>query len=249
VAVGGASNALGTLNDVAEIVRIVRAHSDAIVFVDAVQSVPHVVTDVRALGCDFLACSPYKFFGPHQGVLWGRAELMKRLEAYKVRPSSIDPPAVRFETGTPSFEGQAGVLGTIEYLEWLGTRLGDAGNSRRSRLETAMRACERYERALGERLLAGFASIPRLKLWGPPTMDGRVPTFSFTMEGYTPDEIAMHLAARGIFAWSGHFYAVEVIARLGLEEAGGLLRVGLCHYSTQGEVDALIGALAELIRR
>jgi cysteine desulfurase family protein (TIGR01976 family) len=249
VAVGGASNALGTLNDVAEIVRIVRAHSDALLFVDAVQSVPHVVTDVRALGCDFLACSPYKFFGPHQGVLWGRAELMKRLEAYKVRPSSIDPPAVRFETGTPSFEGQAGVLGTIEYLEWLGTRLGDAGNSRRSRLETAMRACERYERALGERLLAGFASIPRLKLWGPPTMDGRVPTFSFTMEGYTPDEIAMHLAARGIFAWSGHFYAVEVIARLGLEEAGGLLRVGLCHYSTQGEVDALIGALAELIRR
>ncbi len=249
VAVGGASNALGTLNDVASIVGTVRQHSGALVFVDAVQSVPHVITDVEALGCDFLACSPYKFFGPHQGVLWGRAELLKRIEAYKVRPSSIDPAAVRFETGTPSFEGQAGVLGTIEYLEWLGTRCGGEGGSRRSRLEAAMHACERYERELGERLLAGLASIEGLKLWGPPSMDGRVPTFSFTIAGRTPQEIAAFLAERGIFAWSGHFYAVEVIARLGLEEAGGLLRVGLCHYSTREEVDFLIESLRELMRR
>jgi cysteine desulfurase family protein (TIGR01976 family) len=246
VAVGGASNALGTLNDLPEICRIIRAHSDALIYVDAVQSVPHVFTDVSALDCDFLACSPYKFFGPHQGVLWGRKALLERIEAYKVRPSSVQPPAVRFETGTPSFEGQAGVIGTIEYLEWLGTTLGDEGNSRRSRLRTAMLACERYERQLGERLLAGFSSIEGLKLWGPPTMDGRVPTFSFTIAGHAPDDIAAFLAERGIFAWSGHFYAVEVMARLGLEESGGLLRVGLCHYSTAQEVDRLIDALREL---
>jgi selenocysteine lyase/cysteine desulfurase len=140
---------------------------------------------------------------------------------------------VRFETGTPSFEGQAGVIGTIEYLEWLGTELGDSGNSRRSRLCTAMTACEKYERQLGERLLAGLYSIEGLKLWGPPSMEGRVPTLSFTMEGRTPTRSPSHLAARGVFAWSGNFYAVEVIARLGLEKSGGLLRVGLCHYSTR----------------
>jgi selenocysteine lyase/cysteine desulfurase len=163
-----------------------------------------------------------------------------------VRPSSIQPPAVRFETGTPSFEGQAGVLGTIEYLEWLGTELGDQGKSRRSRLCTAMTACEAYERRLGERLLAGLATIEGLKLWGLPTMEGRVPTFSFTMQGRTPDEIASCLAAKGIFAWSGNFYAVEAIARLELEESGGLLRVGLCHYSTAAEVDRLLEALREI---
>src|SRR5947209_1797031 len=119
VAVGGASNALGTLNDIPAIVAAVRRHSDALVYVDAVQSVPHIVTDVRALGCDFLVCSPYKFFGPHQGVLWGREELLRTIEAYKVRPASIDPSAIRFETGTQSFEGQAATLGTIDYLEWL----------------------------------------------------------------------------------------------------------------------------------
>jgi cysteine desulfurase family protein (TIGR01976 family) len=244
VAVGGASNALGTLNDVAAIVGTVRAHSDALVYVDAVQSVPHVPTDVRALGCDFLACSPYKFFGPHQGVLWGRAELLGRIEAYKVRPASIDPPAIRFETGTQSFEGQAGVLGTIDYLEWLGTELAPAApNSRRQALVTAMEACLAYERTLGDRLLAGFAGVPGLKLYGPPTMDGRVPTFSFTLEGVPADCIAARLADTGIFAWSGSFYAVEPVARLGLEERGGLLRVGLCHYNTAEEVDRLLEAL------
>jgi cysteine desulfurase family protein (TIGR01976 family) len=246
VAVGGASNALGTLNDLPQICRAVRAHSNALIYVDAVQSVPHIVTDVATLDSDFLACSPYKFFGPHQGVLWGRSGLVEQIDAYKVRPSSIHPPAVRFETGTPSFEGQAGVIGTIEYLEWLGTLLGDSGNSRRSRLCTAMTACEAYERQLGERLLAGLATVDGLKLWGPPAMDGRVPTFSFTMNGKNPDEIASHLAARGIFAWSGNFYAVEVIARLGLVESGGLLRVGLCHYSTANEVDRLLDALRDI---
>ncbi len=245
VAVGAASNALGTLNDVPAIVATVRAHSAALVYVDAVQSVPHVGTDVAALGCDFLACSPYKVFGPHQGVLWGRAEVLERIAAYKVRPAGIAG-AHRFETGTPSFEGQAGVLGTIEHLEWLGAEVDPTANSRRARLLAAMAASAAHERELGERLLAGLARIPGLRLYGPPTMDGRVPTFAFTLAGHHPDAIARHLAERDIFAWSGHFYAVEVICRLGLEHAGGLVRVGLAQYSTAAEVDRLIAALEEL---
>jgi cysteine desulfurase family protein (TIGR01976 family) len=247
VAIGGASNALGTLNDVAAIVATVRERSDALVYVDAVQSVPHVATDVRALGCDFLACSPYKFFGPHQGVLWGKKDRLERLEAYKVRPASIDPPAIRFETGTQSFEGQAGMLGTIDYLEWLGRLVSPAlPNSRRQALLAAMHACLAYERGLGDRLLAGLAALPGLRLYGPPTMDGRVPTFSFTIAGQDPHRIGEHLASAGIFAWAGSFYAVEPVARLGLEEAGGLLRVGLCHYNTEEEVDRLLEALKQL---
>jgi cysteine desulfurase family protein (TIGR01976 family) len=247
VAVGGASNALGTLNDLAAIIAAVRLHSDALVYVDAVQSVPHVVTDARVLGCDFLVCSPYKFFGPHQGVLWGRADLLEAIEAYKVRPASIDPPAIRFETGTQSFEGQAATLGTVHYLEWLGGLVASAApNSRRQALVAAMEACLAYERMLGDRLLTGLTKVPGLKLYGPPTMDGRVPTFSFTIDGIEADRIAEHLAQANIFAWSGSFYAVEPVARLGLAETGGLLRVGLCHYNTAEEVDRLIEALQRL---
>jgi cysteine desulfurase family protein (TIGR01976 family) len=244
IAVGGASNALGTLNDVAEIVRIVREGSDALVFVDAVQSVPHVPTDVRALGCDLLTCSPYKFFGPHQGVLWGRAPLLARLSAYKVRPASTEPPAIRFETGTQSFESQAGVLGTIEYLEWLGRTIAPRPPAtRRSALVAAMEGCVAYERVLGERLLAGLGRIEGLRLYGPSGMDGRVPTFAFTMDGHSPGAIAETLAREHIHAWSGHFYAVEPVTRLGLWNSGGLVRVGLCHYSMMEEVERLLEVL------
>jgi cysteine desulfurase family protein (TIGR01976 family) len=246
VAVGGASNALGTLNDLSAIVEIVRHHSDALIYVDGVQSVPHVPTDVRAIGCDFLACSPYKMFGPHQGVLWGRADLLDQLEAYKVRPASTRPAAIRFETGTPSFEGQAGVLGMISYLEWLGAQLAPTAANRRERLVAAMAGCVDYERDLGERLLAGLVRLNRVRLYGPPGMDGRVPTFAVTVEGLRPQSVAERLAERGIFAWSGHFYAVEAIAALGLAEAGGLVRLGLCHYNTAGEVNALLDALSAL---
>lgn len=245
VAVGAASNALGTLNDVAAIAAVVRERSTALLYVDAVQSVPHVSTDVAALGCDLLACSPYKFFGPHQGVLWVRGDLAERILAYKVRPAG-DAGAHRFETGTPSFEGQAGVLGTIDYLDWLGGEVDRHANSRRARLLAAMRASAAYEHTLGERLLAGLGRIEGLTLYGPPTMAGRVPTFAFTLAGHHPDAVAAHLAARDLYAWSGHFYAVEVIRRLGLDDAGGLVRVGLCHYSTADEVDRLIAALEEL---
>ena len=242
VAVGGASNALGTVNDVAAVVRTVHAHGNALVFVDAVQSVPHLSIDVRALGCDLLACSPYKFFGPHQGVLWARADLLEEIEAYKLRPSPIRPPAVRFETGTPSFEGMAGTLGAVEHLASLGGEAGD----RRARLVAGMTAVAAHERELTRRFLSGLQALPRIRVYGPPDETDRVPTFAFTVEGYAPRVVAAYLAKRGIFAWSGNFYAPEAIARLGLEASGGLVRVGFCHYTTPGEVDALLSALGDL---
>lgn len=227
VAVGAASNALGTVNDIAAITAITRAHCDGLVFVDAVQLVPHAPIDIVALGCDLLVCSPYKFFGPHLGVLWGRAEVLERLGAYKVRPARTLPPASRFETGTPSFERQAGVLGTVEYLDWLSGIVGDRSNKRRWRLRAAMTACATYEHDLGERLLAGLASIPGLTLYGPPTMAERVPTFAFTIAGHLPKKVAAAFAGHGIFLWAGNLYAVEAVARLGLTATGGLIRVGL----------------------
>jgi cysteine desulfurase family protein (TIGR01976 family) len=242
VAVGAASNALGTINDVAAVVGIVRAHSDALVFVDAVQSVPHIPVDVRALGCDLLACSPYKFFGPHQGVLWGRADLLQEIEAYKLRPSATQPPAVRFETGTPSFEGMAGTLGAVEHLASLGGTQGD----RRARLRSGMKAIAVHERELACRFLAGLVSLPRVRLYGPPDENDRVPTFAFTVGDHAPQGVANFLAERGIFAWSGNFYAQEAIARLGLEASGGVVRVGFCHYTRPDEVDVLLSALNDL---
>jgi cysteine desulfurase family protein (TIGR01976 family) len=241
VAIGGASNALGTVNDVEEAVRMVRARSEALIFVDAVQSVPHLATDVRALGCDFLACSPYKFFGPHQGVLWGRAELLGELEAYKLRPSPSLPVAVRFETGTPSYEGMAGTMGAVEHIASLGE-----GATRRERIVSAMKRVAEHERELGAQFLAGLAKLQRMKLYGPNEVEGRVPTFSFTIDGMSARQAAERLAERSIFAWSGNFYAQEAITRLGLDASGGLLRVGFCQYSTADEVDVLLGALAEL---
>jgi cysteine desulfurase family protein (TIGR01976 family) len=247
VAVGGASNALGTVNDVTEIVRIVRGACEALVYVDAVQSVPHLATDVRALGCDFLACSPYKFFGPHQGVLWGRDELLEELEVYKLRPSPSQPAAVRFETGTPSFEGQAGTIGAVEHLAWIGdTWGGAAAKTRRERILSGMSAIADYEQELGRHFLAGVQRLPRVRLRGPSEAEGRVPTFSVTIEGVTARQAAERLAARSIFAWSGNFYAKEAITRLGLDSSGGLLRVGFCQYSTEEEVDRLLEALEAL---
>lgn len=247
VALGHASNAIGTLNDIAKVVEIVRAGSKALVFVDAVQSVPHVTVDATALGCDLLVCSPYKFFGPHAGVLWGRADVLERLQPYKLRPSPDNPAARRFETGTPSFEGQAGTKGGIDYLETLGGALIPVANNRRARLAETMRACVEYEAILGDRLLCGLATLPAIRLRGPPTMAQRVPTFGMTIEGHDPHAVAVALAERNILAWSGHFYAVEVVERLGLTDRGGLLRLGLCHYNTLEEVDRTVEALGEIL--
>lgn len=246
VAVGGASNVLGTIADLGEVVRAVRQHSSALVFVDAVQLAPHIALDVKTLGCDLLAFSPYKLFGPHAGVLWGRRDLADRLHSYKVR-SAPTRGMLRFETGTPSFEAQAGVLGMVEYLDWLGATASPGLPTRHDRLVAAFAACEHYEADLGNRLLLGLARFDSVRLYGPADMTGRVPTFAFTVEGFSPGEVVKHLADRAIFAWAGHFYAVETVARLGLEQAGGLVRVGLCHYNTHDEVERLLSALGELV--
>lgn len=248
VAVGGASNALGSVADLAAIVAAVRARSPALVFVDAVQLAPHAAIDVRTLGCDLLAFSPYKLFGPHAGVLWCRRDLAERTAAYKVRPAGTAG-ARRFETGTPSFEAQAGILAMVGYLDWLGNTVAPAAGTRRERLVAALAACDAYEAELGQALLDGLARLNSVRLYGPAGMEGRVPTFAFTVEGHAPAAVARHLAEQGIFAWSGHFYAVETIARLGLENSGGLVRVGLCHYNTRAEVGRLLAALAQLAGR
>lgn len=233
VAVGHASNALGTINDIAAVARAAKdANPAALVYVDAVQSVPHIAVDVAALGCDFLACSPYKFFGPHQGVAWGRAALLAELPAYKVRPSPTTPPAAKWETGTPSYEGQAGTLGALEHIASFG----------------GMAAMAAYERELGQRLLDGLLDISGLRLWGPATMEGRVPTFAFTLARLHPRHVAERLAAENIFVWSGSFYAIEVLNRLNLLESGGLVRVGLCHYNNVQEVDRTLEAIARIAR-
>ncbi|HIP88039.1 MAG TPA: aminotransferase class V-fold PLP-dependent enzyme, partial [Anaerolineales bacterium] len=248
VAVGYASNALGTVNDVARITRW--AHEvGAWVYVDAVHYAPHGPIDVQRLGCDFLACSAYKFFGPHLGILWGRRDLLERLRPDKVRPAPDDVPD-RFETGTQNHEGLAGLVAAVDYLAGIGGRYGEpfvgwyaAFTGRRLHLKTAMSAIQAYERDLGWRMIRGLQAISGLRIWGitdPALADWRVPTVSFTLEGFSPQEVAARLADEGIFVWDGNFYALAVTQRLGLEDKGGLVRVGLAHYNTAEEVDRFL---------
>ena len=254
VAVNYASNALGTINDVKAIADMARA-AGALVFVDAVQYVPHGPTDVQALGCDFLACSLYKLFGPHAGVLWGKQELLARLPAYKVRPADARPPG-KFETGTQNHEGQAGALGALEYLAWVGEALAKEHHAqyahfvgRRQYLHAGMAAIKQYEQTLSAHLIAGLQQIPGLTIHGltdPARLADRVPTVSFTLEGHHPADIAQALAAENIYVWDGNYYAVEVLNRLGLADTGGMLRVGAVHYNTTGELDRLIQIVATL---
>lgn len=254
VAVGYASNAVGTINDVQKAVQL--AHNvGAICFVDAVQYAPHKPIDVQALDCDFLACSAYKFFGPHAGILYGKYELLDKLTAYKVRPASNEPPE-KFETGTQNFEAIAGVLGAMQYFEWVSQTFGAAHTAslqqrysgRRLALKQAMAAIEDYELELNHSLLEGLGSIPGLHLRGitsPHQLDKRVATFSFTRTGWSPEAVAANLDRANINVWNGNFYALSVTERLGLEETGGLVRVGLTHYNTQDEIDKLVKALME----
>jgi len=257
VAIGYASNAVGTINDVQRAVQL--AHNvGALCFVDAVQYAPHRPIDVQALDCDFLACSAYKFFGPHLGILYGKYDLLDSLTAYKVRPAGDLPPD-KFETGTQNFEGIAATLGAMEYFEWLGNTFGSeyAANyqgsfsGRALALKQAMAAIEVYEIELNHSLLESLGSIAGLQIRGitsPHGLHQRVPTFSFTLQGWTPRAIAEALAAEGINVWDGNFYALSVTERLGLEEQGGLLRVGLAHYNTQAEIDKLVDALGRLVQ-
>ncbi|GCE19804.1 cysteine desulfurase-like protein [Dictyobacter kobayashii] len=251
VAVGYASNAVGTINNVQQVVRL--AHQvGALCFVDAVQYAPHKSIDVQTLDCDLLACSAYKFFGPHTGILYGKYELLERLTAYKVRPAGEHTPD-KFETGTQSYESIAGVLGALEYLAWLGMSVNatDVAEeaSRELALRAGMQAVESYENSLSLALLEGLQSVPGLRLWGITDVRRiaeRVPTFSFTLPGWNSRALAEQLAREEIYVWSGNFYALAALERLGLDEQGGILRVGLAHYNTHAEITRLISVLKNL---
>jgi cysteine desulfurase family protein (TIGR01976 family) len=249
VAVGYASNAVGTINDVATITRMAHAVG-ALVYIDAVHYAPHGPIDVRALDCDFLACSPYKFFAPHMGVLYGKREHLARLRSYKVRPASDDVPD-RWETGTKNHEGLAGVTAAIEYLAELGQRIKPA-TTRRAALVQAMEAIKAYERGLSEQLIAGLLAIPGLTFYGisdPARFDMCTPTVAVRLAGRTPRELADALGRRGIFCWDGNYYAINLTERLGVEADGGMLRIGLVHYNTAEEIELLLEALNELRTR
>jgi cysteine desulfurase family protein (TIGR01976 family) len=239
VAVGLASNAVGTVNPVREVVTAAR-RVGALVFVDAVHAVPHRQVDVVSLGADFLACSPYKFFGPHLGVLWGRSDLLEQLPAYKVRPAPNSGPG-KWMTGTPSFEAIAGTRAAVEYLASLGS-----GGDRRAALVTAYAAIRAHETTLATQFLDGLARLPAWRVWGiadTARSGDRVSTFGLTHRTKPAAEIASALGEQGFFVWAGHFYAQGLIDRLGLAPAG-MLRIGFLHYNTAEEVSRTLDALA-----
>jgi cysteine desulfurase family protein (TIGR01976 family) len=250
VAVGYASNAVGTINPIADIAR--RAHAvGALVYVDAVHYAPHASIDVANNGADFLVTSAYKWYGPHLGALWAREELLERLPKYKVRPAHDD-----FETGTPNLEAIAGTGAAVDYFEALGRRSGEPvtgiGVGRRQALVEAMSLIRAYELELLERLIDGLAAIRGVRIWGitePARFAAeRAPTVSLTIAGVSARQAAQHLATRGIFAWDGDFYARALVERLGLYQSGGLLRLGIVHYNTAAEIDRTLEALEGIAR-
>jgi cysteine desulfurase family protein (TIGR01976 family) len=247
VAVGYASNAVGTINPVTEIIRI--AHDvGALAFIDAVHYAPHGSIDVRALDCDFLACSPYKFFGPHMSCIYGKRDLLMRFRPYKVRPAPEALPD-RWETGTQIHEGLAGVSAAIDYIAELGRRADPSAANRRAALIAAHRAMREYEMTLAARMIRGLLEIPGLRFYGisdPVRFAERVPTVGVRLANRTPLECAKFLGERGIFTWDGNYYALNLTERLGVEKSGGLLRIGLVHYNTAEEIDRLLAALSEL---
>ncbi|HET8966169.1 MAG TPA: cysteine desulfurase-like protein [Candidatus Acidoferrum sp.] len=247
VAVGYASNAVGSINPVAEITRLAHA-AGAMIFIDAVHYAPHGPIDVKALDCDFLVCSAYKFFGPHMGALYGKKRLLEKLKPYKVRPAADTVPEC-WETGTQVQELIAGVLAAVEYIAELGRRCDPSAQTRREALLAAYRSTVTYERALVTRLIEGLRAIPGLRLFGitdPKRFEERCSTVSFRLAKGKPTEVATFLGDRGIFAWDGNFYALNLTERLGVEQHGGVLRVGLVHYNTSAEVDRLLVALREI---
>ena len=247
LALNYASNMTGSINPVAELSRIAK-EAGALVYVDAVQYVPHGYANVAGLGCDFLACSSYKFFGPHMGVLWGRESLLRELFAYKVRCAPQDLPG-RHELGTPQTEMFAGLAATADYMVWLGEQTGSAG-TRREKIIHAYAAATEYEMPLAQHLIDELVKISGLKIQGITHANRRiwrVPTVSFTHPNHRNSVLAEGLANRGINVWSGHNYAYEVARHLGLDEDEGVLRIGLAHYNTAGDVDRIVHALKSLI--
>jgi cysteine desulfurase family protein (TIGR01976 family) len=262
VAAGYASNAVGTINPAKEIVRLAHA-AGALAYIDAVHYGPHGLIDVAALDCDFLACSTYKFFGPHMGVLFGKREHLKRLRPYKVRPNTNAIPNC-WEWGTLNHECIAGIAACVEYLADLGHRaLATCGDgrlgrpssearavTRRAAIEAAYEAIHGHERALVERMIAGLLEIPRLKIYGitdPARFQERCATLAVRIDGHTPLELATKLGERGFFTWDGNYYALNLTEHLDVEKSGGFLRIGLVHYNTIDEVDRLLAALREIV--
>jgi cysteine desulfurase family protein (TIGR01976 family) len=249
VAFGYASNAVGTINPVHRITEMAHA-AGALVFVDAVQYAPHGPIDVQDIGCDFLACSAYKFFGPHVGVLYGRYNLLNELHAYKVRPAPDELPG-KFETGTLNHEGIAGVLGAVEYLGWVGSTFGseqmeawrESGFSgQKLNIHAGLAAIRSYEFELSRALIKTIESIPGAHIYGITdlqNLDRRVPTVSFRLEGQHPYAVAEKLGKEGIYVWDGNYYALAVTQRLEIEDSGGMVRVGAAHYNTLDEVARL----------
>jgi cysteine desulfurase family protein (TIGR01976 family) len=244
VALGAASNCTGTVNDAKRFAAEARA-AGAISYVDAVQFAPHLFTDVQSIGADIVVSSAYKWFGPHQGVLWGREALLKETFGYKLRPAGDDLPH-KFETGTLSHEGMAGCLGAIEYLEQWGQ-----GKTRREKIASAWTAMAEFEQKLTLTLIEGLKTFRGLTVRGITSanaMHRRVPTVSFTMEGHHPQDLAKRFAKENVFVWSGHNYAIEPVARIGLMDKGGVLRVGLAHYNTEAEVNRLLDVMTKIVK-
>jgi cysteine desulfurase family protein (TIGR01976 family) len=250
VAVGYASNAVGTINNVAEMVRLAR-QAGTLSYIDAVHYAPHGPIDVRALECDFLVCSTYKFFGPHMGVLYGKREHLKRLRPYKVRPNTDNTPNC-WEWGTLNHECIAGIKACVDYWEELGRRAKPAVTGRRAAILAAHEAIHEHERKMMEKMIAGLLAIHGLKLYGitdPRRFENRCATIVVRIEDHTPLELATKLGERGIFTWDGNYYALNVTEQLDVERLGGFLRIGLVHYNTMEEVEALLGALTEIVGR
>src|ERR1700736_5407910 len=247
VAVGYASNAVGTINNVAEMVRLAR-QAGALSYIDAVHYAPHGRIDVRALECDFLVCSTYKFFGPHMGVLYGKREHLKRLRPYKVRANTNAIPNC-WEWGTLNHECIAGIAACVDYLADLGRQVDPAASTRRAALLAAYRAIQLHERTLAGTMIRGLLAIPGLKLYGITDLsqlDHRCPTFAVRIAGHTPLQLATRLGDRGLFTWDGNYYALNLTEHLDVEKSGGFLRIGLVHYNTAEEVDRLLAALREV---
>lgn len=256
-AINYASNLLGTINDVKGICSRLRA-AGGLTYIDAVQYAPHGPIDVQELGCDFLVSSAYKFYGPHQGVLWAREELLEKLHPYKLRVSSNELPG-RFETGTQSLEGQAGTLGAVDYLEWVGQTMGTefkivnrSHTERTSNVHAGLRAMASYEETLSTRLIEGLVGLDDVIVHGitdPAQYSKRVPTVSISKPGMRPADMASALDDKGIFVWDGHSYALDVVEWLGLADKGGVVRFGPTHYNTIEEIDFTLEVVADFLRR
>jgi cysteine desulfurase family protein (TIGR01976 family) len=240
VAIGAAANALGTINDVPRLATLARGRG-AIVFVDAVHYAPHALVDVAALGADFLACSAYKFYGPHVGVLYGRADRLRALDVPKVAPAPDDPPE-HLETGTLNHEGVVGAAAAVDFLASL-----SGGTDRRAALRRTFVALHERGQRLVERMWRGLSAIPGVTLYGPPPSRPRTPTVAFTVGGRTADEVAAALSRRALFLSHGDFYAATVVERLGQSEHG-VVRAGAACYTTEDEVDRLVEGVSEIAR-